>query len=155
MTTQDEHKAVAEKALQNMEWLVNNFTSDQATPQKSPIDKHEFVQLLQKNFEKLDRDNSDSISRREISAALADIADYTANEYVMLELLTRYFDFISELVDDDDGEEKVISRSDVQVLGQFLLDSNMTLEALYMWCSGPSGPPKADLIKPPPMSGDD
>jgi len=155
MTTQDEHKAVAEKALQNMEWLVNNFTSDQATPQKSPIDKHEFVQLLQKNFEKLDRDNSDSISRREISAALADLADYTANEYVMRELLTRYFDFISELVDDDDGEEKVISRSDVQVLGQFLLDSNMTLEALYMWCSGPSGPPKADLIKPPPMSGDD
>jgi hypothetical protein len=155
MSDSDDRKSLAARALQNMEYFVNHANSDRLVKAKpSTIDKHEFVVLLKKNFDKLDRDRSNGISRAEITAALTQFADFTANEYVMLQLLVRYFDFISELVDDGDGAEKVISRADVDALGQFLLDSNMTLEALYMWCSGPSGPPKADLIKPPPLTGE-
>lgn len=155
MTTPEERKQLASKALQNIEWLVNNFTDDRAVTQKSPLDKSEFVSLLQKNFDKLDADRSNGISRAEITAAMQQHADFSANEYVMLQLLLRYFDFIRALVDDDDGMEEVVSRADVDVLSQFLMESNITLEALYMWCSGPSGPPKADLISPPPLTSED
>lgn len=155
MSTQNDRKLAAEKALQNMEWLVTHFNDDRKVPPKTPIDKREFVALLQSNFEKLDRDRSETISRSEIVAALSAITDFSANEYIMLQLLMRYFDFISELVDDNDEEEKAISRADVDVLSQFLLESSMSLDALYLWCSGPSGPPKADLIKPPPLSSED
>lgn len=154
-SAQNDRKAMALQALQNIQWLVDNASSDRTVPHKVPLGKEEFVQLLKANFDKLDKDKSNSISRSEITHALDEVADYSASEYIMLQLLMRYFDFISDLVDESDTTEKVVSRTDVDTLAEFLLESNLTLEALYMWCSGPSGPPKGDLIKPPPLSADD
>jgi hypothetical protein len=154
MNNPDDRKLLAERALANIEWFVNNNQADRMVSGKALLDKHEFIDLLNKNFDRLDEDRSNSISRAEIAVALSEIKDFSANEYVMLQLLARYFDFICELVDDNDESEKMISRADVDVLGHFLLGSNMTLEALYSWCSDPKGPPKGDLIKPPPLTGD-
>jgi hypothetical protein len=136
--TEDERKVVAEQALQNIATRVNKFVSDSAIKHESLLDKQKFIELLHQNFDRIDKDSSLGISRPEIMEALNNISDYSADEYIMLLLLMRYFDFIVALVDDDSEEEKVISRADVDTLAAFLLHSDMSLEALCKWCGAPA-----------------
>jgi hypothetical protein len=151
MTSDDDRKMLAQKALEKMKWTASNVSADRYVHKDTPLDKHEFVKLLRKNFEKLDRDKNKGISKQEILDALTGLPDFTTDEYVMLQLLVRYFDFISDLVRSD--ESNVISKQDIDVLEQFLLNSNLTLEALYIWCGGRSEP-KPD-VSPPPLSSQD
>ncbi|HMO23396.1 MAG TPA: hypothetical protein PKC98_20735, partial [Candidatus Melainabacteria bacterium] len=76
---------------------------------------------------------------------------FTTDEYEMLRLITKYFDTIINMSDDEEGEETKISRADLLVLEQFLVHSKMTLKELHSWCSIANKP--ADDIGPPPLSG--
>jgi hypothetical protein len=136
----DERKIVAEKAARKLEERVGSFVSDSpAIKQEALIDKNRFIELLRENFDRLDKNGSNGISRLEILDALGNLGDYTADESITLLLALRYFDFISNLVDDDEGDEKVISRADVDTLSAFLTQSDMTLEKLCQWLGSADG----------------
>lgn len=83
--------------------------------------------------------------------ALMNPQAFTTDEYEMLRLITKYFDTIINMSDDEEGEETKISRADLLVLEQFLVHSKMTLKELHSWCSIANQP--ADDIGPPPLSG--
>jgi hypothetical protein len=161
MTNSGENsRAMAARAARKLKERAGALASDApAIKQEALIDKHRFIELLNLNFIRLDKNGSNGISRTELIQALSNLGDYTADESITLLLALRYFDFISDLVDDgDSGDEKVISRADVETLAAFLVHSDMTLEALCQWCSG--GTPTedadsetgADLMAPPPES---
>lgn len=155
----DDSKALADKAARKLEQRVGVFVAnDSAIKQEALIDKHRFIELLNENFNRIDKNGSNGISRTEIIDALSNLGDYSADESITLLLTLRYFDFISGLVEDDDGDEKVISRADVDTLSAFLVHSDMTLEQLCEWCSaGVTGANEdddpdtgADIMRPPP-----
>jgi hypothetical protein len=152
MPSDDDRKMLADKALERMRWTISNVTADRYVHQISPLDKTEFVKLLKHNFDRLDKNKDKGISKDEILTALIDVPDLTVDEHVMLQLLLRYFDFIADLVDDDEGHTKVVSKQDVEVLAQFLLNSNLTLEDLYRWCNTA---PDDSQISPPPLTSKD
>ena len=114
------------------------------------LDGPTIVKLLEENFDRLDP-NNDGIEREELMTALMNPQAFTTDEYEMLRLITKYFDTIINMSDDEEGEETKISRADLLVLEQFLVHSKMTLKELHSWCSIANKP--ADDIGPPPLSG--
>jgi len=136
--TSPERKTVAMRAAENMAKSVFGLNPPvRSVRQEILINKKKFIGLLQANFDRIDKDSSRGISRAEIVKALADITDYQKDATIALMLLLRYFDFIADMVADGAEEEKVISRADVDTLAEFLIHSELSLDALCEWCTNP------------------
>ena len=104
--------------------------------------------LIEKNFNRIDL-NGDGISRKELATAMATPQKFTNDEWAMLRLITRYFDSIAALCDDQTEGEKVrITKMDKDVLIQFLQFSNMTMQNIHDWLSL-----NERSVAPPPSSG--
>lgn len=135
MSDPESRQSIAEQAAQNLACRARDFeAASKGVKQEGLLDKEKFVALLLANFDRIDADSSQGISRQEILDAFANIGSYSADESIMLLLLLQYFDFICDLVDDDAENEKVISRADVETLSAFLMHSDMSLESLRAWC---------------------
>lgn len=92
----------------------------------------ELADLLERNFARLDM-NGDGISKDELDDALDKKAEFSVGEYAMLQLLSKYFHTIVNMCDDEDGPETRISKTDSDVLCQFLRHSQLTLADLSKW----------------------
>ena len=151
MSNEDSREKAAKAALNDIRWLLQGEEEaldddDEETYLVGPT----IVRLLEENFERLDPNNN-GIEREELMTALMNPQAFTTDEYEMLRLITKYFDTIINMSDDEEGEETKISRADLLVLEQFLVHSKMTLKELHSWCSIANQP--ADDIGPPPLSG--
>jgi hypothetical protein len=105
-----------------------------ASPQLG-ISKKRFLTLLTENFNRIDLDDN-GISRKELEDAFSAASQLTRDEAMMLRLLQQYFDTIAGMADDLPGDEETrVTKLDVEVLAQFLLNSNMSLDDLHKWCS--------------------
>lgn len=147
----------ADHAVRDLVWLVGGTTEDAQADEhfeevEDELSGEKFAVLLDRNFARLDP-NGNGISRAEIAAALMTPNVFTIDEYAMLKLVAKYFDMIINMSDDEDGDETVISRTDAQVLAQFLVHSNLKLSELRRWIAIADGSATEQDIGPPPMSG--
>ncbi len=143
-------EAAAQRALNDIRWLIHgDGPLDGDDDSETYLDGPTICHLLDRNFERLDRDG-DGITREELLLGLMNPQAFTPDEYEMLRLLVKYFETIINLVDDEDGEETKITRNDMIVLEQFLVHSQMTLKELHEWCTMTSG--AAEDVGPPPLS---
>lgn len=144
----------AQQALNDIRWLIQGNEAEDVDSEETYLDGPTIIGLLDKNFHRLDP-SDEGISREQLMIALMNPQAFTADEYEMLRLLTKYFDTIINLSEDEVGGETKISRDDMQVLEQFLVHSKMTLKELHSWCSLSQNSNTADLgdVGPPPMSG--
>lgn len=141
----------AKAALTDIRWLLTQAeeTSDSIG---NELDTEELLRLFRKNFDRLDN-NGNGISREELTAAMMRPGEFTKDEYVMLKLLTKYFDTIVNMSDDQQGEETVITLMDGRVLAQFLRHSKFSLAELHMWVNLAKRKKTDQDMEPPPMSG--
>lgn len=145
------HQA-AQAALNDIRWLLHGEGDEvERDDGETYLDGPSIIELLEHNFERLDP-NNDGIDREEVMRALMNPQSFTTDEYEMLRLITKYFDTIINMSDDEDGEETRITRADLKVLEQFLVHSKMTLRELHSWCSIAAAPGGGDEIGPPPLS---
>lgn len=122
----------AKAALTDIKWLLHGDEAKNSDANDSYLDGPVIVQLLEKNFARLDP-NNDGISREELMDALSHPANFTIDEYEMLRLVAKYFDTIISMADDQEGEELRITHLDLTVLKQFLVNGQMTLKDLKRW----------------------
>jgi hypothetical protein len=153
----NKREEAAQQALADIRWLLHGTKQEQlAVPLEedddTQLDGQTIISLLEKNFQRLDP-NGDGISREEIMVALMNPQAFTPDEYEVLRLVTKYFDTIINLSEDEDGGETKISRYDMLVLEQFLVHSNMSLKELHAWCCMSKGYGGGGEIGPPPLSG--
>lgn len=146
-------QAAAQAALNDIRWLLHGEEEDdEPDAEETYLDGPTIIALLEHNFERLDP-NNDGIDREELMKALMNPQSFTADEYEMLRLITKYFDTIINMSEDEEGEETRITRADLTVLEQFLVHSKMTLKELHSWCTIAAAASVADEIGPPPLSG--
>ncbi len=101
--------------------------------QVESMDSKLLATLIEKNFKRIDL-NGDGISRKELALALSSPKYFTNEEFMMLRLISKYFDSIASLCDDQaEGEKLRITKLDKDVLVQFLQFSNMTLQDIHNW----------------------
>ncbi|MBX9669306.1 MAG: hypothetical protein K2X93_16900, partial [Candidatus Obscuribacterales bacterium] len=128
----------AKTALADIRWLLksshHDTTEDPSGSGESYLDGPQIAELLERNFQRLDPDNN-GLTRDELTSAMTHPASFSKDEYEMLRLVTKYFDTIINMSDDEDGEELKISRMDMVVLNQFLIHGTMTLKELSRWCN--------------------
>lgn len=124
----------AKSALDDIRWLQKSSGNSAAAgaEDETYLDGPMIIELLDKNFDRLDPD-SNGISRDELMACLVKPEKFSSDEYEMLRLLTRYFDTIINLVDDEVGEQLKITRLDMSALKTQLVDQRMTLKELRDW----------------------
>lgn len=154
----NKREEAAQQALADIRWLLTGTKDEElaaplAEEDDTQLDGQTIMQLLDKNFQRLDP-NGDGITREEIMVALMNPQAFSREEYEVLRLVVKYFDTIINLSEDEEGGETKISRTDMLVLEQFLVHSNMTLKQLHAWCcmtKGVGGTPGE--IGPPPLSG--
>lgn len=133
--------------MQDVVWILERSES----PPENEISGQALVHLLQKNFSRLDPDNN-GITREELLAALTKPQSFTGDEYAMLGLLSRYFDTVINLSDDEKGPETRITRLDFDVLAQFLVHSGLTLGALHTWLRSDTNKALTEQdVGPPPL----
>lgn len=145
-------ESAAKQALEDIRQLAKGALKEGDSPILNPvIDNARLLELLESNFSKLDT-NNDGISRGELLHALSNPGSFTLEECEMLRLIAKYFDTIINLSDDESGEEMRLSRMDLQVLKQFLVHSNMSIQELHMWCSFGDSP---DTASGPPLVSED
>lgn len=119
----------------------------QANAKVDQMDGELFVQLLEANFNRIDT-NGDGISRKELAIALSTPFKFSKDEYAMLRLLSKYFDTIAGMVDDQEaGQAVLVTRADKEVLVQFLLHAGMSLADVHDWLSL-----NERSVAPPPSS---
>lgn len=112
---------------------IPNPTGEHA--QIPELEGSKLAQLIEANFKRIDLDG-DGISRKELAFALAAPEHFSNDEYIMLKLLSKYFDSIASLCQDqEEGERVKITIMDKDVLLQFLSHSNMTLRDIHDWVS--------------------
>ena len=125
----DKEKA-AGNMLKDVVWLLGGTKEDRALENyRNPEEElpgKQLVDLLYQTFATLDPDNN-GISRAEMTAALVQPNLFSADQYAMLKLVAKYFDTIINLADDEPLDETVITKTDAQVLGQFLQNSDFKL----------------------------
>jgi len=154
----NKREEAAQQALADIRWLLTGTKQEElaaplAEEDDTQLDGQSIMQLLEKNFQRLDP-NGDGISREEIMVALMNPSAFSREEYEVLRLVVKYFDTIINLSQDEEDGETKISRTDMLVLEQFLVHSKMTLKELHAWCcmtKGVGGAPGE--IGPPPLSG--
>jgi hypothetical protein len=151
----DKEKA-AGNMLKDVVWLLGGTKEDRALENyRNPEEElpgKQLVDLLYQTFATLDPDNN-GISRAEMTAALVQPNLFSADQYAMLKLVAKYFDTIINLADDEPLDETVITKTDAQVLGQFLQNSDFKLSELHQWIAISNGTATEKDIGPPPMSG--
>jgi len=131
MSNEDSREKAAKAALNDIRWLLQGEEEALDDDDKETyLDGPTIVRLLEENFERLDPNNN-GIEREELMTALMNPQAFTTDEYEMLRLITKYFDTIINMSDDEEGEETKISRADLLVLEQFLVHSKMTLKELH------------------------
>jgi hypothetical protein len=147
-----QREIAARRALNDISYLVQKAEEGSSADPDEPRGR-DVVALLRKNYRRLDK-NKNGISREELTQALMRPGEFSKDEYVMLQLLNKYFDTIANLSKDEDGPETVISRMDCAVLAQFLMHSDLTLSQLHQWV-GMTRPTRItdQDIGPPPLSG--
>lgn len=156
--TGNRREEAAQQALADIRWLLHGTKQEQLSnpaeigDDDTQLDGKTIINLLERNFIRLDP-NNDGISREEIMVALMNPQAFSPEEYEVLRLVTKYFDTIINLSEDEDGGETKISRADMLVLEQFLVHSNMTLKELHAWCTMGMGAGSEGEIGPPPLSG--
>jgi hypothetical protein len=154
----NKREEAAQQALADIRWLLTGTKDEElaaplAEEDDTQLDGQTIMQLLDRNFQRLDP-NGDGITREEIMVALMNPQAFSREEYEVLRLVVKYFDTIINLSEDEEDGETKISRTDMLVLEQFLVHSNMTLKQLHAWCcmtKGVGGTPGE--IGPPPLSG--
>lgn len=145
MRPQLDREEAAKKTLQYVLEHAHRQSPSLARHSQS-LDSATLVKLLDQNFARIDT-NDNGISREELAIALSNPHRFTTDEYAMLCLVSKFFDTIAALCDDQtDFEETVITRMDKEVLSQFLLHSKMTLQDLHNWVCYEKG----DYPSPPP-----
>jgi len=152
----NDKKAIAAKNTMNdLIFLLGGTTEDRAIENyRNPeveLPGTRMVELLNKTFSTLDPNNN-GISRAEIARALIHPEKFSVDEYSMLKLITKYFDTIINLSDDEIAEETVITQNDSKVLGESLLGSQFTLSEFHRWIAISSGTATEKDIGPPPTS---
>lgn len=145
-----QRQTAAQRALSGINFLLTHSEISDET--EASMEGAKLIELLRKNFKRLCGGN-DGISRGELAMALMRLPEFSQDEYVMLQMMTRYFDTIINLSDDEQGDETKITELDVEVLSQFIKDGKMTLKQLHGWCSRGGGAPANEPIKPPPLTG--
>ena len=151
---QNDREHAAKKALGDIRWLLNSQDkAEEFGDGDSYLDGPTVCALLRKNFGKLDPDN-DGITRKELITALGNHESYSEDEYEMLRLITKYFDTVINLSEDEDGpEETKISVNDLDVLEQFLLHGKFSMKELHKWCNIGNKNGGVESVGPPPMTG--
>lgn len=139
----------AKQAMEDIRMLTGAGKQESEDALNPSMAGEKLVKLLKSNFEKLDPDGN-GISRSELLSAISNPQKFSEDECEMLRLIAKYFDTIINLSDDEPGEELHLSRMDMEVLSQFLIHSNLSLEELHMWCS--LGDDPGDIPGPPPLA---
>ncbi|MDZ4835758.1 MAG: hypothetical protein SGJ27_18430 [Candidatus Melainabacteria bacterium] len=129
-----DREEAAKAALTDIKWLLHAEEGDESPEGESYLDGPVVVELLEKNFARLDP-NSDGISRDELMDGISRPSEFSIDEYEMLRVVAKYFDTIITMADDQEGEELRITRLDLEVLKQFLVNGQMTLKDLKRWSS--------------------
>ena len=145
-------EAAAQRALDDIRWLLHREDDEDDDGEETYLDGPTICALLKKNFQRLDP-LDDGITREELMKALMTPQKFEPDEYEMLRLITKYFDTIINMSEDEEGEETKITRADSMVLEQFLVHSKMTLRELHRWCTSSVKAVPPDEIGPPPLSG--
>lgn len=110
----------------------------------------QLARLIEANFARLD-ENGDGLTKKELATAMSTPHKFNADEWTMLRLITKYFDSIAAICDDQTEGEKVrITHMDKEVLIQFLKFSNMSLQDIHDWLSH-----NERSVAPPPKSSMD
>lgn len=150
----NDREQAAKKALGDIRWLLNSQDrQEEFGDGDSYLDGPTVCALLRKNFAKLDPDN-DGITRKELITALGNHESFTEDEYEMLRLITKYFDTVINLSEDEDGDEETkISMNDLEVLEQFLIHGKFSMKDLHQWRSISDKNGGIESMGPPPMSG--
>ncbi len=142
-----DREEAAKAALTDINKLLHPDDNKLSSVNESYLDGPVIIELLEKNFARLDP-NNDGISRTELMDAISRPADFTVDEYEMLRIVAKYFDTIITMADDQIGEELHITQLDLAVLKQFLVSGQMTLQELKRWNSSVE-----EEVGMPPLSG--
>lgn len=126
----EKRRLVAARAFKDVLGQIRNEEPKADAP--ASLDGRTLALLLAKNFERLDN-GRDGITKEDITAAMLMKQQFSDNEYLMLQLMGRYFDTMANMSDDEAGKETVITSLDIEVLNQFLVHSNLSLEELHSW----------------------
>lgn len=150
-------RMAAQEALEDVLWLVRGGSEECPLDAvaRDEIAGEKFADLLKKNFKKLDPTGT-AISKEHLAKALMKPDQFSDDEYVMLQLLAKYFDTIANMCDDEPGPQTVITSLDSDVLCEFLIHSNLSLPELHKWRKNAEkeDTARADAtdLPPPPLS---
>ncbi|MEZ4535575.1 MAG: hypothetical protein R3D26_11340 [Cyanobacteriota/Melainabacteria group bacterium] len=126
MSNEDSREKAAKAALNDIRWLLQG--EEEALDdddEETYLDGPTIVRLLEENFERLDPNNN-GIEREELMTALMNPQAFTTDEYEMLRLITKYFDTIINMSDDEEGEDQDIPGGS-SCARAILVHSKMTL----------------------------
>lgn len=93
------------------------------------LDSQTFADLFNKTFPRLDPENR-GITKEHLGKLIMRPDIFANDEYVMLLLLAKYYDTISNLVD---GDTHRITSLHKEVLSTFLIHGKLTLAELARW----------------------
>lgn len=135
------HKASAPTTVEHVESL-----------EQESLDSESFARIFIQTYPRLDPKNQ-GLTKEHLSKLIMRPDVFSHEEYVMLMMLAKYFDTISNLVDDEPGPQTMITPMDREVLCQFLVHGKLSLAELHRWrllCMAPKEDPE---IEGPPLSG--
>lgn len=147
-----QRQTAAHRALSGIRFLLSSSIENLGEEAENAMDGAKLIELLRKNYSRLAK-NNDGITRGELAIALMSPTEFSQDEYVMLQLMTKYFDTIINLSNDEDGTETKITGLDSEVLAQFIADGKMTLKDLHRWGAMTAGG-ENNIPTPPPLTGD-
>ncbi len=135
------HKASAPTTVEHVESL-----------EQESLDSESFARIFIQTYPRLDPKNQ-GLTKEHLSKLIMRPDVFSHEEYVMLMMLAKYFDTISNLVDDEPGPQTMITPMDREVLCQFLVHGKLSLAELHRWrllCMAPKEDPE---FEGPPLSG--
>lgn len=100
--------------------------------EQETLDSETFAKLFIQTYPKLDpRDQG--LTKEHLGKLIMRPDIFTNDEYNMLLMLAKYFDTVSNLVDDEEGPQTMITPMDKEVLCQFLVHGKLSLPELHRW----------------------
>lgn len=152
---QQKKRLAAKEALEDVLWLVRGGSEDcPVDAAGGELDGEKFAELLRKNFKRLDPTGT-AITKEHLAKALMKPDQFSEDEWVMLQLLAKYFDTIANMCEDEPGPQTVITSLDSDVLCEFLVHSKLSLPQLHEWRKNAEKEKSVvdqSLVPPPPMS---